>query len=277
MSRSIKSSLQACSGDAVTASERDTLSIVIPTKNSAELLKGCLESAAFADEILVIDMYSTDATPEICARYPQCRLIQRAGYIFANVNHGFEQATGDWVMRLDSDERITPELAAEVKRILTEPPHGVTGYEFWERLVILGREQRNGFGTKHYRKMMFRRGAARYPVRSEHEDLETSGTWLRTSNGYLHLNYTSVAQYLEKTNYYTDKDVRREPLPDQPPPVREALIETLRAFYLNYLKKRGYRDGWVGFLDASMRGVYQLVQWAKRRERYERETGDRRA
>jgi glycosyltransferase involved in cell wall biosynthesis len=254
---------------------RKTLSVVIPTKNSADLLEDCLASVAFADEILVVDMHSTDATADVCARHPQCRLIEREGYIFANVNHGFDEATGDWVMRLDSDERITPELAAEVERILSAPLDGVTGYEFWERLVILGREQRHGFGTKHYRKMMFRRGAARYPVRSEHEDLETSGTWLRTTNGYLHLNYTTVAQYLQKTNYYTDKDVERAPVPKRAPPVRDAVIESLRAFYLNYLKKHGYRDGWVGFLDASMRGVYQLVQWAKRRERYEREVGGR--
>jgi glycosyltransferase involved in cell wall biosynthesis len=244
---------------------------VIPTKNAGLLLRDCLASVAWADEILVVDMFSTDETGEICAEYSQCRIFQRDDYIFGNVNFGFDHASGDWVMRLDSDERITPELAAEVETFLTDPPEHVTGLEFWERPVILGRELSHGFGRKHFRKMMFRRGKARYPVRSEHESLETSGTWLRTQHGYLHLNYASVAHYLEKMNYYTDRDVERAELPSEAPSLSDGVRETLRAFYLYNLKWRGYRDGWIGFLDAGMRAFYQFTYWAKLRERWERE------
>jgi glycosyltransferase involved in cell wall biosynthesis len=250
-----------------------TLSVVIPTKNAAELLTGALESVKWADELIVVDMFSTDETDEVCARYPNCRVFKRDDYIFGNVNFGFDQATTDWVMRLDTDERIPPELAEEVRAILAAPPGGVTGFEFWEQTFRLGRELEHGFGRKHFRKMMFRRGSARYPVRSEHESLETSGTWLRSEHPYLHLNYPRVADYLEKTNYYTGKDVERVVLPDRPPTTWDGARETLRAFYLYYLKWRGYKDGWVGFLDAAMRSFYQLVYWAKLRERWERERG----
>lgn len=252
---------------------RQTLTVVIPTKDAAPLLEGALESVLFADEIIVVDMYSKDDTPEICARFPQCQLVQRDDYIFGNVNHGFDLATGDWVMRLDTDERIPPELADEIRGILARPPDGVTGFEFWERIFVLGRELRHGFGRRHYRQMLFRRGAARYRVKSEHEGLETGGVWVRTSNGYIHYNYRAVGEYLRKINYYTDRDVERLELSESAPPLRDAVIEPLRAFYLYYLKYRGYRDGWIGFLDASMRSVYQLVQWAKIRERWERELG----
>jgi glycosyltransferase involved in cell wall biosynthesis len=248
-----------------------TLSVVIPTKNAAELLAGALESVKWADELIVVDMFSTDETDEVCARYPNCRLFKRDDYIFGNVNFGFDQATTDWVMRLDTDERITPELADEIRGILVSPPDGVTGFMFWERIVVLGRELRYGFGRRHHRRMMFRRGAARYPVRGEHEQLEGDGTWQRTRHGYLHLNYARVGDYLTKTNYYTDKDVERMPLPPEAPPIRDGFIRPLRAFYLYYLKWRGYQDGWIGFVDASMRGVYQLVEWAKLRERWARE------
>jgi glycosyltransferase involved in cell wall biosynthesis len=250
---------------------RSTLSVVIPTKNAAALLADCLASVSWADEIIVVDMFSTDDTERICREVSNCRFFQRDDYIFGNVNFGFEQATGDWVMRLDSDERITPELQDEVIDILASSRADVTGYEFWERPVILGRELTNGFGRKHHRKMMFRRGAARYPVRSEHEDLQTSGVWLRTKFGYYHHNYETVRQYLEKTNYYTDKDVQRLEVPPRAPAIKDGVIEPIRAFYLYYLKWRGYRDGWVGFVDAAMRSVYQLVFWAKQRERWEQE------
>ncbi|GAC1361639.1 MAG: glycosyltransferase family 2 protein [Actinomycetota bacterium] len=250
------------------ASQRETLSVVIPTKNAAHLLKDCLASIAWADDIIVVDMFSTDATASLCEEYPQCRLIQRDDYIFGNVNHGFDLALGQWVMRIDSDERITPELAAEIQEILSCPPDDVTGYEFWERPIMLGRELRYGFGRQHFRKMMFRRGAARYPVRSEHEDLETSGLWVRAKGGYLHYNYTSVGQYLKKMDYYTECDVERMVAPDVKPRSVNAVKEPLRAFYLYYLKYQGFRDGWVGLVDATMRAMYQFVTWAKVRERW---------
>jgi glycosyltransferase involved in cell wall biosynthesis len=252
----------------------ETLSVVIPTKNAAELLTGALESVKWADELIVVDMFSTDETDEVCARYPNCRLFKRDDYIFGNVNFGFDQATTDWVMRLDTDERITPELAAEIESILAEPPNGVTGYEFEELTYRLGRRLRHGFGRRHYRQMMFRRGAARYPVREEHEALETSGRWLRTRHGYEHLNYSSVGAYLKKMDYYTDRDVERTELPGERPAASHGIKETARAFYLYYLKWRGYKDGWIGLLDAAMRSFYQFVYWAKLRERWERERSE---
>lgn len=254
-------------------SGRATLTVVIPTKNAAHLLEACLASVAWADEIIVVDMFSRDATAAVCARHSQCRLLQREDYIFGNVNFGFDQATGDWVMRLDTDERITPELAAEIQEILVDPPADVAGYEFHERRFSLGRELLHGAGRVHYRKMMFRRGAARYRVEHEHEDLETSGTWLRSQQAYVHYAYATVADYLSKTNYYTDRDVERAALPERAPHVARALLEPARAAYLYLLKFQGYKDGWLGVLDGGMRAYYQFTFWMKLRERWERERG----
>lgn len=257
----------------ISETSRETLTVAIPTKDAADLLAGCLASVAWADEIIVVDMFSSDHTEAVCARHPHCRLFQRSDYIFGNLNFAFEQATSDWVMRLDSDERITDELADEIHSILDDPPPNVTGFEFWERQFVLGRELHHGFGRKHYRKIMFRRGAARYPVRHEHEDLESDGTWARGRNGYIHLNYNAVDEYLQKTSYYTEQDVARVTLPEKAPRQADAFRESARAFYLYYLKYRGYKDGWLGLLDAGMRSVYQFVYWGKLRERWERERG----
>jgi glycosyltransferase involved in cell wall biosynthesis len=265
-------SSHASNGSVPAKPARQTLTVVIPTKDRAPELRKALASVRWADEIIVVDMHSSDETDQVCAEYPQCRLYKREDYIFGNVNFGFEKATSDWVMRLDTDERVTPPLAKEIQKVLSDPPPDVVGYEFPERVVNLGRELRHGFGRRHFRKMMFRRGMARYPVKAEHEDLETTGPWLRLRQGYLHDNYRSVAHYLEKTNYYTDRDVERADLPDRRPRELRCLIEVARAFYMYYLKLRGYRDGWVGFVDAAMRANYQFVQWAKLRERWERES-----
>lgn len=252
---------------------RETLTVVVPTKNVVTVIEDCLASVSFADAIIVVDMHSTDGTQAICKRFKQCRVIEREDYIFGNMNHGFEQATTDWVMRLDSDERLTPALVEEVCGILEHPDPDVTGYEFRQRPFVLGTELQHGFGKPHHRKMMFRRGAARYPVRSEHEDLETTGLWRKTTGAYVHLNYTSISQYLSKMDYYASRDAERIPLPHRPPSVYGAIVEVTRAFYLWYLRLAGFRDGWVGFVDAGMRATYQFVYWAKVRERWHAERG----
>jgi glycosyltransferase involved in cell wall biosynthesis len=243
-----------------------TIGVVIPTKNAAHQLPAALESVDWADEIVVVDMFSEDGTDEVCATFPQCRLVQRSDYIFGNVNHGLDLLTTDWAMRLDSDERIPPELAEELRALVRDAPPEVTGYEFRERLFVLGRELRHGFGSPHYRKMLFRRGAARYPVQREHEELETSGTWLRAQHGYAHYNYTSFRQYFDKTDYYTDRDVERAGASERPRTI-DAVLWPLRQFLLNYVRRRGYRDGWVGLLDAGMRAHYLFVLWSKLRKR----------
>ncbi len=253
------------------AGGRERVTVVIPAKDAARLLERCLVSIAWADEIIVVDMNSTDDTEAVCASHPQCRLFRRDDYIEANVNYGFEQAACEWIMRLDTDEVVTPELAAEIQRILAAPPAGVTGFSFWERPIVLGRELRHGFGRRHYRPMLFRRGTARYPAQRYHEGFETAGRWIRGEHGYLHYNYASVDEYLRKMSFYTTGDVDRAELPAAAPSLRRGLIEAARAFYMWYLKFQGFRDGWVGLVDASMRSVYQFVYWAKLRERWERE------
>ena len=251
---------------------RDTVSVVLVTENQADLLVDCLASVSWADEIIVVDAHSTDATAEICEGYAQCRRFERRDYVEANKQFGFEQARCDWVLRIDTDERVTPELAAEVVGILQSPPGDeVTGYEFWERPVMLGRELRHGFGRRHYRQMMWRRGRARHAGLHSHEHLDSSGMWLRGRHGYMHLNYRRVSDYLRKTDYWTERDVERAVLPERPPGALNMAVEAARAFYIYYLKWHGHRDGWVGFLDGSMRGVYQLVYYAKLRGRWEEE------
>ena len=82
-----------------------------------------------------------------------------------------------------------------------------------------------------------------------------------------------MRDYLVKINYYTDKDSVRASLADRPPSMLVAVREAARAFYLYYLKYQGFRDGWLGFVDGTMRGIYQFVYQAKLRERWERENG----
>jgi len=264
-----RNTVESAEATRVDSRGRETLTAAITTKDAGHLLRDCLASVSFADEIIVVDMFSTDETEVVCAAYPQCRLIRHQGYMQENLNIAFDEATCDWILRIDTDERLTPELATEIQDILRNPPPGVSGFAFWERVIILGRELTHGWGRKHHRRVLFRRGTARYLVQHDHEDLESTGVWRTGTHGYLHYNYSAVRHYLEKMNYYTENDSKRAEL-KQAPRARDAVIESTRAFYLYYLKYEGFRDGWVGFIDAGMRGFYQFVLWAKLREQWER-------
>jgi glycosyltransferase involved in cell wall biosynthesis len=250
-----------------TTTDRQSITVVIPTKNSAALIGDCLESVKWADEIIVVDMHSTDATQDICSRYSHVRVIECDGYIFGNMNVGFDNAASEWTMRMDSDERVTAELAAQIKAVLRSPPPEVNGFYFRQRLIVLNHVLRHGRGLNSRREMMFKTGHVRYKVQSEHESLPTDETWRDLDGYYVHINYESVSQYLAKTDYYTTRDVARMDFLSAPR-LRDGIIAPLRAFYLYYLRRRGFRDGWPGLLDAGMMAMYQFVQWAKLQERH---------
>jgi glycosyltransferase involved in cell wall biosynthesis len=250
-----------------------TVTVVIPTKNAAHLLRDCLPTVSWADEIVVVDEFSTDETLAVCASFPQCAVYQREDYIQANYNYGFERAKSDWVMRLDADERVTPELAAEIPGLMRNAPEDVVGYSFWERPVIMGRELRHGWARRHHRQMLFRRGTARYPLRTEHDALEASGRWLEGQNGYLHLNYDSPREFLTKIERYIERDVPRAELPARRPAFWRPAFEAVRAFWFYYLKSQGFRDGRVGLVDAGLRSYYRWAENRALRARFDRERG----
>jgi glycosyltransferase involved in cell wall biosynthesis len=252
-----------------------TVTVVITTKNAAHLLRDCLPRVRWADEIVVVDEFSTDDTLAVCAAYPQCVVYQHEDYIQANANYGFERAKSDWVMRLDADEWITTELAEEIRALIRNAPDDVVGFSLWERPIVLGRELRHGWGRRHHRPMLFRRGRARYPLRTEHDALEADGRWLPSEHGYLHFNYASTDEFLTKVRRYIERDVPRAELPATRPPAWRPLAEFARAFYFYFLKLQGFRDGRVGFTDARLRAYYRLAEHRALRRRFDLEHANR--
>lgn len=244
--------------------------MVIPTFNVEAILRQTLESVAWADEIIVVDMFSTDRTVEICQEYPNVRIFRREGYIFGNVNFGMEQARTDWVIRLDSDEVLNEELQRSIQHVLAHPEPDVSGYWFPSIQYMFGLPMHYGPGLRerNLRKCMFRRGTAHYACRSEHEDITTTGK-LKVLNGcYEHFTNHTVSEVVAKFNYYTDKDVERvDPDRLSPPSIPGLLFRSIRVFMLYYVQCRGYKDGYLGFFSSLFRGpIYICVEEAKRWE-----------
>jgi len=256
------------------ARRRETVAVVIPTLNVEQILPRCLDSVRWADEVIVVDMFSTDGTVDVCRRYPNVRLFQRRDYIFGNVNFGFDRATTDWVIRLDSDEVPDERLQASIQAVLREGDPAIPGYYFPSVQYMFGRPMRWGPGVpeRTLRKCMFRRGTARYECRAEHEEI-TAPDGLGVLEGcYHHYTNATAAEIIAKFDYYTDRDVERmDPALIPRPSARRVLYRAARMFLLYYLQWRGYRDGLLGLFSSLFRGpVYVIIEEAKLWEAWSR-------
>lgn len=250
---------------------RETVAAVIPTKNVAEFITGALESLRFCDEVIIVDMFSTDDTRRICESYPNVRFFQRQDYIYGNFNFGVEQARSQWIIRLDSDERLSPALQIEIQRLLETADPPAVAYEALCHLYFFGKRIRHGFGNQ-YRTTIFRKGSARYPVRSEHEHLLVTGPVRRLRGHYEHFTNPTISDWLTKTNYYTERDVERLENP-RPIPRCRVIYTVIRQFQRLYLSPGWLaRDGYPGFIIAGIAAFSRFIEAAKIWEKAERES-----
>lgn len=249
---------------------RRTVAAVIPTKNVANVIRPTLESLTFCDEVVVVDMFSTDRTREVCESYPNVRFFQREGYIYGNFNYGVEQATSEWIIRLDSDEVLSPELIQSIKAVLEEPAPRFDHYNARCHLYISGMRLHGGYGNS-YRTTLFRRGTAKYAVESEHEGLSVRGPAGDLAGHYDHFSVPSLSNWIDKYNYYTDRDSERIPL-RPPKPAWRVLLQAGNHFRGSYFGSGRLRhDGYLGLAVASFAAFAQILLELKVWERYERD------
>lgn len=186
-----------------------TLSAVLITRDEALDLPACLESlAGLADEIVVLDGGSTDATLDI-ARRSGARVSHREFDAYAPQKQAaLGLATGEWVLSIDADERLSPTLREEIRALLAGTP-GHAGYELPYEVVFMGRVLRfGGLGSeKHLR--LFRRSAGRFVGGRLHEGIEVAGSVGRLQGRMVHIPYRDLDEYLDKMRRYTGCGARK--------------------------------------------------------------------
>jgi glycosyltransferase involved in cell wall biosynthesis len=251
-------------------SRRKRVAVVIPTLNVEKFVKPTLDSVTWCDEVVIVDMFSSDGTKALCTSYPNVRFIERRDYIYANVNHGIEQADADWIIRLDSDEVVTPELRRSIEAVLSAEDEPFDGYEARSDLFFMGYQLRYGFGKDNYRELLFKKGFGKYRAQSEHEGLERKGRWGKIEGAYLHYTNPTISTWVNKINYYTDRDVERLETPTSPT-VRGMFYRPLRWFGRYYVYPyQAFRDGMPGLVVACIAAGAMFLQEFKTWERAER-------
>jgi glycosyltransferase involved in cell wall biosynthesis len=181
---------------------RRPVSAIVTTFNEAGHIADCLASLAWCDEVLVVDSHSSDATREIARGFAGVTVLERSYYGAASQkNWAIDRCRHDWVLILDADERVTPELRREIEAVLAAPPRA-TAYTIRRRTFALKRPLRYS-GWQHDRVVrFFRRGAARYPNRRVHADMQTLEPPVLLGTPLDHHMVEDFAEYAARTRRY---------------------------------------------------------------------------
>jgi len=237
------------------------LSAVLITRNAAALVEPCLESVAFADEIVVVDSGSTDATPEIAQRRG-ARIVQKEWLGFGRQKQfAVEQARHDWVLCLDADERVSPELAASIRAALAAPVAPV--YRMPRRNRFLGRWLAHGEGYPDWSPRLFNRMNARWSDDLVHEKVLFAVTPGTLQGDLLHDSYDDLSAYLERQNRYTTLAARQAYERGRSAGVAHLLLSPVVRFIKFYLLRLGFLDGLPGLLHISIGCINSYVKYAK--------------
>ena len=248
--------------------EKLSISVVIIAKNEEKRIEDCLRSVSWAKEILVIDDESTDRTAEL-ARSLGAQVIQRAMEIEGRQrNFGFDQAAQPWILSLDADERVTPELAQEIGREISKHAQDseVVGFAIPIKTFI-GSRWIKGAGYYPARKTrLFRKGKFRYEEARVHPRALYEGKILELNGDIFHYSCENLGQFVTKFNRETSLEAEKWILDGRKMGFLKALRKTFDRFLKNYFLKGGWCDGFMGYVMSVFHGLYQLVTYAKYRE-----------
>ena len=232
------------------------------TYNEAANIQAALESLSWADEIIVVDSESTDDTVTIARRFTKHVIVRPwPGYI-AQKNFAAEQATHEWIFSLDADERVTPELAAEVTALVSRGP-GAAGYRVPRVTFHLGRWMRSTDWYPDYQLRLYDRRRARWAGKYVHESVKADGPVEYLRSELQHFAYRDLAHHLETMDRYTTLAARQMFEEGRRAGFFHLMVHPPAAFFRNYVLRGGFRDGKAGLMVSAMNARYVRLKFAK--------------
>ncbi|MVW72718.1 glycosyltransferase family 2 protein [Bordetella sp. 15P40C-2] len=238
------------------------LSVIIITKNEARHIVGCLESVAFADEFIVVDSGSTDNTVALARDFGATVLVTDDWPGFGpQKNRALDLATGDWVLSIDADERVTPDLAREIQEVLTNPQ--ADAYEIARLSDFCGRFIRHSGWWPDHVLRLFKRGTARFTDAAVHERVVPQGQVVRLSGYFEHYPYDNLDALINKVNRYSSDAAAMMYARGKRATIFSALGHGFWTFIRIYLIRRGFLDGRHGLVLAVTAAAGSFFRYAK--------------
>jgi glycosyltransferase involved in cell wall biosynthesis len=243
---------------------RVPISAIVTTLNEIDFIEDCLRSVEWADEIYLIDSFSTDGTVELIrSKFPRVRLEQRQ-YLGAasQKNYAIDRAAHDWIFYIDADERVTNELREEIVRTL-EGPLDLWAYSVGRRNFMLGEEVRYSGLQRDRVTRLFHRKHARYPNRRVHADLVVDGATGRLEHKMLHFYVRSFDHMIAKMTRYANWGAAQMFLDGKRTSAAGIFGHPVAKFFRDFIVNFGFLDGVRGLISVGMHVYYTFWKYAK--------------
>jgi glycosyltransferase involved in cell wall biosynthesis len=228
------------------------ISVLLPTFNNEHIIRDCLESLKWADEILVVDSFSRDQTLDICREYG-ARILQHEYVQSAKQkNWAIPQCSHEWVLQVDSDERIEPALQEEIRQILTNPPNDIDAYRLPFKIYVLGQWIKVAGLYPQYHSRLFRKAVGRFEDKEVHAHVRVPGSIATLRHHIIHYGMTSISNQLGNMDRYTR--YQADELKKRSRQFRwyQLALRPFAIFAYHYLWQRGFTAGYRGLLIATL-------------------------
>jgi len=243
------------------------VSVVVIVRNEEKRLAQCLESVSWSDDIVIVDDMSTDETVGIARRYTDRVFSKKMEVEGAHRNYAYSLAKNGWVLSLDADEVVTPELASEISQVIKDDGEGKL-----DEYVVFAVPLRNFIGKywvrrggwyPAYKDRFFRRGRFRYEEAGVHPRVIYEGRCGRLKSDIIHYSYEDFSELIASMNGQTTKEAQKWALDGRKMTLGKALWRAFDRFYRGYFAKKGKLDGVIGLMVAVNSGIYQVLSYAK--------------
>lgn len=236
------------------------VSVVIVTKDEERNIRDALESVRDFEDIIVLDAFSTDSTPAICREYSG-RVYQQEWIGYARQKQAaVDLAERQWVLILDADERVTPELKEEISERIQESTF--SGYYLPRKSYFLGRWMRHSGWWPDYILRLFRKDTAHIEPREVHEKVVVNGAVGYLKGPLEHYTYRTISDYMRKMEHYSSLSAE-ELGHKKTTPLISLVLNPFAVFIKMFFLRQGFRDGVHGFILAGLYSFYTFLKYAK--------------
>jgi (heptosyl)LPS beta-1,4-glucosyltransferase len=239
------------------------LAAIVITKNEEQNIRRCLDTVRWADEIIVVDANSTDRTVEIAKEYTGKVYIRPWDGYGAAKNFGLTQCASEWVFWLDADERVTPELRAEVEQSIASADGTIAAMSMPRKANFLGHWIRHCGWYPGRVTRVFRRSAGKFTTANVHERLEIDGKILALHEDLLHYTDPTLTVYFEKLNKYTSLAAKDLVESKRRFTWLRLVINPCWVFIRMYIVKLGFLDGIPGLILCALSASHVFAKYAK--------------